>query len=55
MKAAVKPRVPRYWWPFWMMLLATGLVAFYVVLTPVWMVIRLAARVSDKAALRRGR
>jgi hypothetical protein len=55
MSDAAKPRVPRYWWPFWMVLLATGLVVFYVVLTPVWMVIRLAARASDKAAARRGR
>ena len=30
-----------YWWPFWILLLAAGLFVFYVLLTPVWVSIRL--------------
>lgn len=30
-----------YWWPFWMLLLAAGLFVFYILLTPVWVSIRL--------------
>jgi hypothetical protein len=30
-----------YWWLFWMLLLAAGLFVFYVLLTPVWVSIRL--------------
>ena len=26
--------VPWYWWPFWMLLLALGLIVFYVFFTP---------------------
>jgi hypothetical protein len=38
-----KLRIPFYYWPWWMLLLAGGLFVFYVVLTPVWMGIRLVA------------
>jgi hypothetical protein len=55
MSVPAKSPVAWYWWPFWMMLLAAGLIVFYVVLTPVWMAIRLTARLSDKAATRRAR
>jgi hypothetical protein len=37
-----KPPIPWYWWPFWMVLLAAGLFVFYVLLTPVWVGIRLS-------------
>ena len=37
----VKPSIPWYYWPFWFVVLAAGLFVFYVLLTPVWMGIRL--------------
>jgi hypothetical protein len=39
----MKGKVPIawYWWPLWMVLLAAGLFVFYVLLTPVWVGIRL--------------
>ena len=36
-----KRAVPWYCWPLWMLLLAAGLFVFYVLLTPVWVGIRL--------------
>jgi hypothetical protein len=36
-----KARIAWYWWPFWLFLLAVGLFVFYVLLTPVWVGIRL--------------
>jgi hypothetical protein len=36
-----KRPIPWYWWPFWFLLLALGLFVFYVLLTPVWVGIRL--------------
>jgi hypothetical protein len=36
-----KKPVPWYYWPFWFLLLAAGLFVFYVLLTPVWVGIRL--------------
>ena len=52
MSAASKPRakepVAWYWWPYWMTLLAAALVLFYVVLTPIWMGIRLVAWLSER-------
>jgi hypothetical protein len=47
-----KPPVPFYYWPLWIFLLAVGLVVFYVVFTPVWMGIRLAAWVSERSRRR---
>jgi hypothetical protein len=47
-----KPPVPFYYWPLWMFLLAVGLFVFYVVFTPAWMAIRLAAWASERS--RRG-
>jgi hypothetical protein len=41
-------KIPFYYWPFWMVLLALGLFVFYVLLTPVWMGIRLIAWLADK-------
>lgn len=36
-----KPPIPWFWWPVWMAFLAAGLFVFYVLLTPVWVGIRL--------------
>ena len=49
--AARKP-IPLYYWPFWMALLALALFIFYVLLTPVWMGIRLVAWLSDRRLFR---
>jgi hypothetical protein len=50
--ATVKPEVKKpvawYWWPYWMTLLAAALIVFYVVLTPIWMGIRLVAWLSER-------
>jgi hypothetical protein len=43
-----KPKIPFYWWPFWMLLLAFALFVFYVVFTPAWIGIRLAAWLSER-------
>jgi hypothetical protein len=43
-----KRTIPFYYWPFWMFLLALGLFVFYVLLTPVWMGIRLISWLADK-------
>ncbi len=45
-----KPKIGWYWWPIWIALLAIGLVFFYVVMTPVWIGIRLAAWISERMA-----
>ncbi len=51
MTAAKKP-IPFYWWPLWMATLALALFVFYVLLTPVWMGIRLVAWLSDRRPFR---
>ena len=43
-----KPRIPPYYWPWWMLLLAGGLFVFYVLLTPVWMGIRLVSWLAER-------
>jgi hypothetical protein len=45
---SAKPKVPFYYWPVWMVLLAAGLFVFYVLLTPVWMGIRLISWLAEK-------
>jgi hypothetical protein len=47
-KPGAKEPVAWYWWPYWMVLLAAGLFIFYVVLTPIWMGIRLVAWLSER-------
>ena len=42
-----KPRIPFYYWPFWMVLLALGLFVFYVLLTPIWLGLRAAAWIAE--------
>ena len=43
-----KPPVPWFYWPFWLVLLAVGLFIFYVLLTPVWMGIRLISWLAER-------
>ena len=43
-----KRPVPWYYWPWWMVLLAAGLFIFYVLLTPVWMAIRLVSWLAER-------
>jgi hypothetical protein len=50
-RAARKP-IPVYYWPLWMATLALALFVFYVLLTPVWMGIRLVAWLSDRRLFR---
>ena len=50
-----KGPVAWYWWPCWMFLLVVGIVIFYVLFTPVWIGIRLAAWVSERAPRWRSR
>jgi len=40
--------VPWFYWPFWGVLLVLGLFVFYVILTPVWMGIRVVAWLSER-------
>ena len=48
-----KPRVPWFYWPWWMLLLAAGLFIFYVLFTPVWMGIRLVSWLAERRNLER--
>ena len=50
MSAQPKRPVPFYYWAWWMVLLAAGLVVFYVLLTPVWMGIRLVSWLAERRA-----
>jgi hypothetical protein len=43
-----KRPIPWYYWPFWMAVLAAGLFVFYVLLTPVWMGIRLVSWLAER-------
>ncbi|MGH3030071.1 MAG: hypothetical protein ACRDNE_04790 [Gaiellaceae bacterium] len=45
-----KPKVPWFCWPWWMAILAAGLFVFYVLLTPVWMGIRLVSWLAERRA-----
>ena len=47
MSVAGKPRIPFYWWPLWMLILAGAIVVFYGFFTPAWMAIRLVAWLSE--------
>jgi hypothetical protein len=50
-----QPQVPWYYWPFFFFLLALGLLVFYVILTPVWMGIRLISWLAERRNLEAGR
>ncbi|HSK16726.1 MAG TPA: hypothetical protein VK915_11230 [Gaiellaceae bacterium] len=45
-----KTPIPWYWWALWMVLLAGGLFVFYVLLTPVWIGIRLVSWFAERRA-----
>lgn len=45
-----KPKVPWFYWPWWMAILAAGLFVFYVLFTPVWMGIRLVSWLAERRA-----
>ena len=45
-----KPKVPWFYWPWWRLILAAGLFVFYVLLTPVWMGIRLVSWLAERRA-----
>ena len=46
-----KPRVPWYYWPWWLLVLAAGLFVFYVLFTPVWMGIRFVSWLAERREL----
>ena len=48
--AVEKGPVPLRWWAFWFVLLAAGLVVFYVLLTPFWIGVRAAAWLAELRA-----
>lgn len=50
---AGKSHIGWYWWLVWSVLLAIGMFVFYVLFTPVWIGIRLAAWVSERSPRRR--
>jgi hypothetical protein len=45
-----KAPIPWYWWALWLVLLAGGLFVFYVLLTPVWIGIRLISWLAERRA-----
>ena len=48
-----KPPVPLWRWATWWLMLAVGVVLFYVLLTPIWLGLRAAAWIAEFRA--RGR
>jgi hypothetical protein len=44
-----------YHWPLWMGTLAAALAVFYGILTPLWMLIRLLAWISERPLFNLGR
>lgn len=54
MTAARKP-IPVLYWPLWMASLGLALVLFYGFLTPLWMLVRLVAWVSERPLFNRRR
>ncbi len=48
-----KPPVPVWRWALWSAILAPALVVFYVLLTPIWIGLRLAAWAAEFQARRR--
>ena len=50
---AARHPIPFYYWPLWMATLGVALVVFYGFLTPLWMLVRLVAWVSERAPFKR--
>jgi hypothetical protein len=46
----VKPRIPVWRWAVWWFVLVLADVVFYVLLTPIWLGIRLAGWLADRRA-----
>jgi hypothetical protein len=42
--------VPKWRWATWFSLLGAGILVFYVLLTPVWLGLRVLARLADRRA-----
>ena len=53
MTAAARRPIPLRYWILWIATLGLALFVFYVLLTPVWMGIRLLAWLSDRRPFRR--
>jgi hypothetical protein len=51
MRGNRKP-IPVYYWPLWMVTLGVALIVFYGFLTPIWMLVRFVAWVSERRLLR---
>ena len=43
-----KPRIPWYYWPWWMAILAVALFIFYVLFTPFWMGVRFVSWLAER-------
>jgi hypothetical protein len=54
MKQGAAPIRPWHW-PLWMGTLGVALIVFYGILTPVWMLIRLVAWVTERPVFNPGR
>ncbi len=50
---SAKPPVPLWRWTMWGFSLAIGVLVFYVLLTPVWLGLRVAAWIAEFRARRR--
>jgi hypothetical protein len=46
-----KPKIPWYYWPWWMAILVLALFVFYVLLTPIWMAIRFVSWLAERRHL----
>jgi hypothetical protein len=53
MERAAKPKIPLWRWPLWWVTLLVGDFVFYVLLTPVWIVLRMLAWIAEFRARRR--
>jgi len=47
-----KPKVRFYHWPLWIFLLSLGLIVFYGLFAPAWMLIRLVTWLIERAPRR---
>ena len=50
---AARPRIPLWRWALWWFLLAVGMLLFYVILTPIWIGLRVLAWIAEFRARRR--
>jgi hypothetical protein len=48
-----KPPVPRWRWALWSMILAAAVFTFYVLLTPIWLGLRVLAWLAEWRSRRR--